>query len=149
MQIYVPRRRKLIILAASAMVLVGGSFASSLVNNFISSSHEIHYSSSSPSIVIKNNPNDLTYVSPVVNSDFKPQENNQPKVDLVKPKEETPKPIIKQETPKVETKIKEPVVITKIETPVQRVSTPRRSLSLSLLGNLQRFQPQTLKLDHQ
>ncbi|MDW2861154.1 putative immunoglobulin-blocking virulence protein [Mesomycoplasma ovipneumoniae] len=131
MQIYVPRRRKLIILAASAMVLVGGSFASSLANNFISSSHEIHYSSSTPSIVNKNNPNDLTYVSPVVNSDFKPQENNQPKVDLVKPKEETPKEVIKQETPKVQTKIKEPVVITKIETPVQRPSTPRRSLSLS------------------
>ncbi|WP_341494021.1 putative immunoglobulin-blocking virulence protein [Mesomycoplasma ovipneumoniae] len=131
MQIYVPRRRKLIILASSAMVLVGGSFASSLVNNFISSSNEIHYSSSSPSIVIKNNPNDLTYVSPVVNSDFKPQENNGPKVDLVKPKEETPKPEIKQEIPK-ETKIKEPVVITKKETPIQRISTPRRSLSLSL-----------------
>ncbi|MHA0314938.1 hypothetical protein [Mesomycoplasma ovipneumoniae] len=148
MQIYVPRRRKLIILASSAMVLVGGSFASSLVNNFISSSHEIHYSSSSPSIVIKNNPNDLTYVSPVVNSDFKPQENNGPKVDLVKPKEEAPKPPIKQEIPK-ETKIKEPVVITKKETPIQKISTPRRSLSLSLLGNQQRFQPQILKLDHQ
>lgn len=104
---YFSRRKKLVIVSTFSAIIVGSSFLTSQITNFLSFSNRISYSSSLPSVIKSTDPNDLTFFSPVTNSKLKPLQNNQPKVDLIKPeiKKETekPKPIEppKPEKPKV------------------------------------------------
>lgn len=109
MVFYLSRRKKIVILGVVVSLIIGGSsfFANPQFSGFLWFTNQITYNSSSPSIVSKNNPNDLTFYSPVTNSEFKPFENNQPKVDLIKPKveKEVVKPeIISPSKPKKESK---------------------------------------------
>ncbi|WP_230861156.1 hypothetical protein [Mycoplasma sp. 'Moose RK'] len=132
MMAYLSRRKKMIIISAASVIFIGSSFASSLITNFVSFNNEISYNSTAPSLVNKNDPNDLTFFSPVVNSELKPiKKEDVPKADLIKP-EEKPEPKPEPEIQKITPPVKRKIQIQKpIETP-KNYKPETKSLSLSL-----------------
>ncbi|MHA0305980.1 hypothetical protein [Mesomycoplasma ovipneumoniae] len=109
MKLYFSRRRKVVILAMATTLLSLSLYSvNQALVNFDFLSNEVSYSTQAPSIILKNQPNDTGFNSPVANTVF------------VAPKIETPKE-------KIENPVKPQIVTPKIEKiePLPEKVTPK------------------------
>ncbi|AGQ51225.1 putative immunoglobulin-blocking virulence protein [Mesomycoplasma hyopneumoniae] len=125
MLFYLSKRKKIVLSGLTVAVIAAGMsfFANPQFSNFFRFNSQISYNSKAPSSVAKNDPNDLSFYSPVTNSEFKPLKKQVQKVELIKPPEEKKeeiKPIITITPKKVEPTPPPPAIIPKekIEAPI-------------------------------
>ncbi|ADQ90818.1 Putative uncharacterized protein [Mesomycoplasma hyopneumoniae 168] len=106
MLFYLSKRKKIVLTGLTVAVIAAGMsfFANPQFSNFFRFNSQISYNSKAPSSVAKNDPNDLSFYSPVTNSEFDPLKKSQPKADLIKPLEEKKEDIKPQQIQKEEIK---------------------------------------------
>ncbi|WP_337903067.1 putative immunoglobulin-blocking virulence protein [Mesomycoplasma ovipneumoniae] len=117
MVLYLSKRKKIIALSLLGLSVASAAYIPSVFSGSIFDPLEVSYSTSTPSIVLKNTPNDVNF-SPVANTNFinPPKKQNLPEAPIPSPgpKIVVPKPV----------ETVEPPTVKKIDNPVPQ-STPR------------------------
>ncbi|WP_341492703.1 putative immunoglobulin-blocking virulence protein [Mesomycoplasma ovipneumoniae] len=135
MVLYLSKRKKIIALSLLGISVATAAYIPNVFSGSIFDPLEVSYSTSSPSIVLKNTPNDVNF-SPVANTNFinPPKKQNLPEAPIPSPgpKIVVPKPVETVEPPTVK-KIDNPVPqstprpISPIVTPIRTIARPTPS----------------------
>ncbi|MFU0909529.1 putative immunoglobulin-blocking virulence protein [Mesomycoplasma ovipneumoniae] len=136
MVLYLSKRKKIIAVSLLGLSVASAAYIPSVFSGSIFDPLEVSYSTSTPSIVLKNTPNDVNF-SPVANTNFinPPKKQNLPEAPIPSPgpKIVVPKPVETVEPPTVK-KINNPVPqstpkakprpISPIVTPIRTIARP-------------------------
>ncbi|WP_337899358.1 putative immunoglobulin-blocking virulence protein [Mesomycoplasma ovipneumoniae] len=137
MVLYLSKRKKIIAVSLLGLSVASAAYIPSVFSGSIFDPLEVSYSTSTPSTVLKNTPNDVNF-SPVANTNFinPPKKQNLPEAPIPSPgpKIVVPKPVETVEPPTVK-KIDNPIPqstpkakprpISPIVTPIRTVTPPR------------------------